>query len=65
MLTDAPKLERNFEIASAGDARSADETWEQPWGERRFIRNRYNELRVQLTEKTAPKRQPRRGLPAL
>jgi alpha-glucosidase len=54
ILTDAPKLERNFEIASS-QRRSADETWEQPWGERRFVRNRYNELRVRLTEK-APKR---------
>ena len=44
ILTDAPKLERNFEIASSS-RRSADETWEQPWGESRFVRNRYNELR--------------------
>jgi alpha-glucosidase len=25
-----------------------DETWEQPWGEQRFIRDRHNELRVKL-----------------
>jgi len=55
ILTDAPKLERNFEIVSS-ERRSADETWEQPWGERRFVRNRYNELRVRLTEKASPKR---------
>jgi alpha-glucosidase len=55
ILTDAPKLERNFEIASS-ERRSADDTWEQPWGERRFVRNRYNELRVRLAEKTPPKR---------
>ncbi|HYD38268.1 MAG TPA: glycoside hydrolase family 97 protein [Allosphingosinicella sp.] len=55
ILTDAPKLERNFEIA-ASERRSADETWEQPWGERRFVRNRYNELRVRLAEKAAPRR---------
>ena len=55
ILTDAPKLERNFEIASAG-RRSADATWEQPWGERRYVRDRYNELRVRLTEKAPPKR---------
>ncbi|HEX8573256.1 MAG TPA: glycoside hydrolase family 97 protein [Allosphingosinicella sp.] len=55
ILTDAPKLERNFEIASSA-RRSADETWEQPWGERRFVRNRYNELRVRLTEKSPPRR---------
>jgi alpha-glucosidase len=52
LLTDAPKLERNFELADSS-TRSVDETWEQPWGERRFIRNRYNELRVTLKERTA------------
>ena len=31
-------------------ARSFDETWEQPWGERRFVRNRYNELRASFVE---------------
>jgi alpha-glucosidase len=55
LLTDAPKLERNFAIAEAG-RRSADQRWEQPWGERRFVRDRHNELRVRLTEKVAPGR---------
>ncbi|HLM52236.1 MAG TPA: glycoside hydrolase family 97 protein [Pseudoxanthomonas sp.] len=55
LFLDAPKFERNFEIA-AQSRRSFDETWEQPWGERRRIRNRYNELRVTLSEKTAPRR---------
>jgi alpha-glucosidase len=55
LLTDAPKLERNFR-ASGTATRSVDETWEQPWGERRFVRNRCNELRVSLTEKTPPGR---------
>jgi alpha-glucosidase len=27
---------------------SHDETWEQPWGEQRFIRDRHNELRLKL-----------------
>ncbi|HEY1138955.1 MAG TPA: glycoside hydrolase family 97 protein [Lysobacter sp.] len=31
-------------------ARSFDETWEQPWGERRFVRNHYNELRTSFVE---------------
>ena len=55
LLTDAPKLERNFAIAEAG-RRSEDSRWEQPWGERRYVRNRYNELRVRLTEKVGPRR---------
>lgn len=50
LLTDARKLERAFGILSQTVA-SHDDTWEQPWGERRFIRNRYNELRIQLQER--------------
>jgi alpha-glucosidase len=55
LLTDAPKLERNF----TGDGvatRSFDETWEQPWGERRYVRNHYNEMRVGLVEKSSLQR---------
>ncbi len=55
VLADAPKLERNFALADAA-RRSFDETWEQPWGERRYVRNRYNELRVRLAEKSGAKR---------
>jgi alpha-glucosidase len=55
LLTDAPKLERNFTIAEAG-RNMVDQRWEQPWGERRFVRDHHNELRVRLTEKAAPGR---------
>ena len=55
LLTDAPKLERNFR-GDRVQTRSFDETWEQPWGERRYVRDRYNELRVKLVEKNAPGR---------
>ena len=40
----------------ASSRRSIDETWEQPWGERRFVRNRCTEQRVTLREKTGPRR---------
>ncbi len=53
LLTDAPKLERSFKVESSA-TRSFDETWEQPWGERRFVRNHYNELRVRLRETRSP-----------
>ena len=43
ILANAPKLERGFRIAGT-ERRSTDETWEQPWGERRFVRDRCNEL---------------------
>ncbi len=55
LLTDAPKLERNFR-GDGVQTRSFDETWEQPWGERRYVRNRYNEMSVRLTEKNPPGR---------
>ncbi|MET0807369.1 MAG: glycoside hydrolase family 97 N-terminal domain-containing protein, partial [Pseudoxanthomonas sp.] len=55
IFLDVPKFERNFVIARHSDS-SFDQTWEQPWGERRRIRNHYNELRVTLKEKTALKR---------
>ena len=55
MLLNAPKLERNFILASQATA-SVDETWEQPWGERRFVRNRHNELRVRFTERSGLRR---------
>ncbi len=36
---------------------SFDETWTQPWGEKKEIRNHYNELRVEL-EELSNKRRP-------
>ena len=49
LLTDQDKLERRLAIASA-TTDSHDETWEQPWGERRFVRDHHNELTVQFEE---------------
>ena len=51
ILADAPKLERNFALAGVAQ-RSFDNTWEQPWGERRFVRDHGNEMRVTLREKS-------------
>ena len=55
LFVDAPKFDRNVSIARHTDS-DFDETWELPWGERRSIRNHYNELRVTLTETNAPRR---------
>ncbi len=55
MFTDQPKFERNLEIVSR-QVRSFDETWEQPWGERREIRNHYSELAVGFRERSGPGR---------
>lgn len=35
---------------------SKDITWEQPWGERRFVRERYNELLVSIAAGDKPER---------
>ena len=51
ILGNAPKLERNFSIAKV-QQRGFDDTWEQPWGERRFVHNHCNEMRVTLQEKS-------------
>lgn len=55
LLVDAPKIERNLAL-TAQSSRRFQETWEQPWGEQRSIRNRYNELRFTLTEQTGLRR---------
>lgn len=55
LFTDAKKLDRYFKLGGTW-TRTFDETWEQPWGERRFVRNHYNELRVRLTERSHAQR---------
>lgn len=40
-----PALESGFHVAGTSRA-SNDTTWEQPWGERRLVRDHYNELLV-------------------
>jgi alpha-glucosidase len=49
LFTDAPEMLRNFALAGQS-ARSFDETWDEPWGEYRSIRNHYNELTVSFDE---------------
>ncbi len=48
-------FDTGLEIAGISEA-SADETWEQPWGERRLVRNRYNELAVEFAAVEPPAR---------
>ena len=48
-LRNGRELLRNLKL-DAQATRGFDETWEQPWGERRFIRNHYNELRATFAE---------------
>jgi len=57
-LLDEGRIERGVRFIDAS-SRSFDETWEQPWGERRLTRNHYNELRARLDWK-APGNAPGR-----
>jgi glucan 1,4-alpha-glucosidase len=43
-------FKENLEIINSYTS-SFDETWKTVWGEQRFIRNNYNELKVELREK--------------
>jgi alpha-glucosidase len=49
-------LEDSLQII-ATERRSSDSTWEQPWGERRLVRDRFNELLVSFESTAAPARQ--------
>lgn len=49
------RLDRDFALLGQ-QRRSVDDTWEQPWGERRLTRDHFNELTVQLAETTGRKR---------
>jgi alpha-glucosidase len=49
LLRDGGKLERHFELVEQS-SRQVDDSWEQPWGERRFVRNRFHELRMRFAE---------------
>lgn len=55
ILKNTPPLAWDFRVAS-NEKNSFDETWTQVWGEKKDIRNHYNELRIDLVEKRAPSR---------
>ncbi len=49
------RLDRGMMVL-AQTRQSHDDTWEQPWGETRLVRNHYNELRVSLGERDGAQR---------
>jgi alpha-glucosidase len=49
LFTDAPEMLRNFAFAGKSTS-SFDQTWDEPWGEYRSIRNHYNEVTVNFDE---------------
>ena len=50
LLANAPQMDGGFTLLSKAEG-THDDTWEQPWGERRFVRNHYRELRLSLVQK--------------
>ncbi|NOU03987.1 MAG: glycoside hydrolase family 97 protein [Novosphingobium sp.] len=55
LFTDVAKIDRRLTITSQ-ETRDFDQTWEQPWGEWRTVRNHYRELKVGLKETDGLKR---------
>ena len=55
LLRNTEKLERNLRLVEQSGS-SFDQTWEQPWGENRYIRNHYTELRLRFAETIKLKR---------
>lgn len=55
LLADTGRMERGF-VLSNKSTKSHNETWEQPWGERRFVRDSHNEIKVSFKEKEGQKR---------
>lgn len=51
-----PDLGDHLEITGS-ESRFFNETWEQPWGEKRLIENKYDELTIHLKEKKDLKRE--------
>lgn len=49
VLANAPPLDAGFVLGSQAVSEH-DDTWEQPWGERRYVRNHYRELRVDAVQ---------------
>ena len=54
-FSNLPGMTDNFEVTGT-DKKTADTTWEQPWGEFRKVRDNHNELTVHLREKNGDKR---------
>ena len=49
LFADAPQMLRNFAFVAA-ERSSKDETWQQPWGEWRQVRDHHNQLTATFQE---------------
>lgn len=55
VLKNNEDLSHNFEIKKVENS-TFDETWEQVWGEKKYVRNHYNQMVVRLQQKNGNKR---------
>lgn len=54
-LQELPALDGGFRVADVSYTET-DETWEQVWGEKQFIRDHHNEMKITLEEESEPGR---------
>ncbi|TKD51820.1 glycoside hydrolase family 97 protein [Sphingomonas baiyangensis] len=52
LLADADPLTRNFRMTGS-ETGAVDSRWEQPWGERRFVRDHHRSLKARFQETSA------------
>ena len=64
ILQEGGPLDRDMKIVESKQS-TFDETWTQIWGEKKDIRNHYNELRVTLAEKCRLPADPDGGIQSL
>ncbi|ANU06838.1 glycoside hydrolase family 97 protein [Paraurantiacibacter namhicola] len=50
LLTDGLPMVRGFTMTGMEEVTEHDETWEQPWGERRFVRDHHHEMVVRFQQ---------------
>ncbi|MDY7097663.1 MAG: glycoside hydrolase family 97 protein [Pseudomonadota bacterium] len=56
LFRDHHGFEGDLTISESTEA-SVDQTWEQPWGERRLVRDNHNELAVTISAEKGPERE--------
>ncbi len=56
LLTDSYAMVRGFKFEGEAKA-SGNDVWEQPWGERRYVRDKYNEVLVRFKQGSGLQRQ--------
>ncbi len=54
LFKDHQGFDRDLAMTSS-ESSSSDDRWEQPWGERRWVRDHYNELLVEFSRQVKPK----------